>query len=93
MTADEQDCVRLPFTGTHVRLDGPGGEGILPVVEETFPAPALTAGVGPDVMLEISRPGLPVVVRSADDSEFTTLVMPVKAAFRPDIKENREPAR
>ncbi|GAA0402120.1 MerR family transcriptional regulator [Microbispora corallina] len=165
---DEQARVRLRFTGTHVRLDGPGGERILPAVEETFPAyravlddlpgpvtrvvaprgpllralghdpearldlvvdgalrirssarhdrsvaipaditgeplavsftfttlhPALTAGIGPDVMLQISRPDLPVVVRSADDSDLTTLVMPVKAASGPDIKENREPAR
>ncbi|UWP87510.1 MerR family transcriptional regulator [Dactylosporangium fulvum] len=42
--------------------------------------PALTAGVGPDVMLRISRPDLPVVVRSADDGDLTTLVMPAKAA-------------
>lgn len=53
---------------------------------------ALTASIGPDVMLQISRPDLPVVVRSADDTDFTTMVMPVKAASGPDIKENREQA-
>jgi DNA polymerase III sliding clamp (beta) subunit (PCNA family) len=52
--------------------------------------PALTAGIGPDVMVQISRPDLPVVVRSADDSDFTTMVMPVKAASGPDTKESRE---
>ncbi|MFC7309561.1 MerR family transcriptional regulator [Streptomyces monticola] len=39
--------------------------------------PALDAGVGPDVLLEISAPTGPVVVRSADQGSFTTLVMPV----------------
>ncbi|MGW1682665.1 DNA polymerase III subunit beta family protein [Saccharopolyspora sp. NPDC002376] len=40
--------------------------------------PALEAGVGPDVLLEISAPDQPVVVRSADQGSFTTLVMPVR---------------
>ncbi|MFD3514988.1 MerR family transcriptional regulator [Streptomyces sp. NPDC058657] len=40
--------------------------------------PALDAGVGPDVLLEISAPHRPVVVRSADQGSFTTLVMPVR---------------
>ncbi|MFD6533499.1 MerR family transcriptional regulator [Streptomyces sp. NPDC060184] len=38
---------------------------------------ALDAGVGPDVLLEVSAPHGPVVVRSADQGSFTTLVMPV----------------
>ncbi|WP_367139339.1 MULTISPECIES: MerR family transcriptional regulator [Streptomyces] len=38
--------------------------------------PALDAGVGPDVLLEISSPSEPVIVRSADQGSFTTLVMP-----------------
>uniref|UniRef100_A0AAU2K2K5 MerR family transcriptional regulator n=1 Tax=Streptomyces sp. NBC_00049 TaxID=2903617 RepID=A0AAU2K2K5_9ACTN len=40
-------------------------------------APALESGVGPDVLLEISGPTLPVLVRSADQGSFSTLVMPV----------------
>ncbi|MEU9027314.1 MerR family transcriptional regulator [Streptomyces sp. NPDC048383] len=40
-------------------------------------AAALEAGVGPDVLLEVSGPTLPVLVRSADQGSFTTLVMPV----------------
>ncbi|MEU7136014.1 MerR family transcriptional regulator [Streptomyces sp. NPDC046261] len=40
--------------------------------------PALDAGVGPDVLLEISSAARPVVVRSADQGSFTTLVMPVR---------------
>ncbi|MFF7650350.1 MerR family transcriptional regulator [Streptomyces sp. NPDC007983] len=39
---------------------------------------ALEAGVGPDVLLEIASDSEPVVVRSADQGSFTTLVMPVR---------------
>ncbi|MBC2873732.1 MULTISPECIES: DNA polymerase III subunit beta family protein [Streptomyces] len=41
---------------------------------------ALDAGVGPDALLEIASPTGPVVVRSADQGSFTTLVMPVRDA-------------
>ncbi|MEV0370236.1 MerR family transcriptional regulator [Streptomyces sp. NPDC050636] len=39
--------------------------------------PVLEAGVGPDVLLEIAAADRPVLVRSADQGSFTTLVMPV----------------
>ncbi|MEU4190264.1 MerR family transcriptional regulator [Kribbella sp. NPDC026611] len=41
-------------------------------------AGALEASVGPDVLLEICAQDRPVVVRSADQGTFTTLVMPVR---------------
>ena len=41
-------------------------------------AAALEASVGPDVLLEICAQDRPVVVRSADQGTFTTLVMPVR---------------
>jgi DNA-binding transcriptional MerR regulator len=41
-------------------------------------AAALSSGVGPDVLLEITSPAEPVVVRSADQGTFTTLAMPVR---------------
>ncbi|MFG1816421.1 MerR family transcriptional regulator [Kribbella sp. NPDC049174] len=41
-------------------------------------AAALDASVGPDVLLEICAQDRPVVVRSADQGTFTTLVMPVR---------------
>lgn len=37
---------------------------------------ALETSVGPDVLLELSESARPVVVRSADQGTFTTLVMP-----------------
>jgi DNA-binding transcriptional MerR regulator len=40
-------------------------------------AAALEASVGPDVLLEIAATDRPVLVRSADQGSFTTLVMPV----------------
>ncbi|MFC0624751.1 DNA polymerase III subunit beta family protein [Kribbella deserti] len=41
-------------------------------------AAALSASVGPDVLLEIGAVDRPVVVRSADQGTFTTLVMPIR---------------
>jgi DNA-binding transcriptional MerR regulator len=46
--------------------------------------PAVEASVGPDVLLEISSGTRPVVVRSADQGSFTTLVMPVLDPARPE---------
>ncbi|HET6291760.1 MAG TPA: MerR family transcriptional regulator [Kribbella sp.] len=39
-------------------------------------AAALESSVGPDVLLELSTPDRPTVIRSADQGTFTTLVMP-----------------
>ncbi|MEU0741399.1 hypothetical protein [Streptomyces sp. NPDC006134] len=40
---------------------------------------AVETGVGPDALLEIAAPDRPVLVRSADQGSFSTLVMPVRA--------------
>ncbi|MGW7533114.1 DNA polymerase III subunit beta family protein [Amycolatopsis sp. NPDC054798] len=40
--------------------------------------PAISTAVGPDVMLDVAAPHLPVVVRSADEGDLTTIAMPVK---------------
>ncbi|MFD0385209.1 MerR family transcriptional regulator [Streptomyces stramineus] len=44
-------------------------------------AAALETSVGPDVLLEIASVTTPVVVRSADQGSFTTLVMPVALEY------------
>ncbi|MYT18619.1 DNA polymerase sliding clamp subunit (PCNA homolog) [Streptomyces sp. SceaMP-e96] len=49
--------------------------------------PALEAGVGPDVLLEIAAPDRPVLVRSADQGSFTTLVMPVRESAGADASD------
>ncbi|MGW0809810.1 DNA polymerase III subunit beta family protein [Nonomuraea sp. NPDC002799] len=67
---DRSCATALPAIG---REDEPLRIGFDPAVL----APALEAGVGPDVLLEISTVTQPVVVRSADQGSFTTLVMPI----------------
>ncbi|MFI5910657.1 MerR family transcriptional regulator [Dactylosporangium sp. NPDC051541] len=54
------------------------GEPLVVSFRFTTLYPAVAAGVGPDVLLRLGPPGLPVVVCSADDSDFTTLAMPCK---------------
>ncbi|NKY85069.1 DNA polymerase III subunit beta family protein [Nocardia veterana] len=39
--------------------------------------PAIDTAIGPDVMIDISGPALPVVVRSADNGDLTTIAMPI----------------
>ncbi|MGB3168520.1 MAG: MerR family transcriptional regulator [Rhodococcus sp. (in: high G+C Gram-positive bacteria)] len=52
-----------------------------PDVELTFAMttlyPALASAVGPEVMIDISVAHMPVVIRSADGGDLTTLAMPV----------------
>ncbi|KOU30563.1 transcriptional regulator [Streptomyces sp. WM6373] len=67
--ADHSDAAVLPAV---CHEDLPQRIGFDPAVL----APALEASVGPDVLLEISAADRPVVVRSADQGSFTTLVMP-----------------
>ncbi|TCJ95454.1 MerR family transcriptional regulator [Nocardia alba] len=40
--------------------------------------PAVATAVGPDVMLDLIAPDQPVLVRSADDGDLSTLVMPCR---------------
>lgn len=64
------------------------GAGLRIAFDPAVLVPALEAGVGPDVLLEITSADRPVVVRSADQGSFTTWVMPVRecaAAERADI--------
>jgi DNA polymerase-3 subunit beta len=67
------------------QLGGPGrldaicsGSAIRLGFDAALLASALAASVGPDVLLEIAAPDRPVVVRSADQGTFTTLVMPTR---------------
>ncbi|WP_438487022.1 MerR family transcriptional regulator [Streptomyces sp. S186] len=54
------------------------GPGLRIAFDPAVLVPALEAGVGPDVLLEIVAQDQPVVVRSADQGSFTTVVMPVR---------------
>ncbi|MFF2805918.1 MerR family transcriptional regulator [Streptomyces sp. NPDC058000] len=54
------------------------GPGLRIAFDPAVLMPVLEAGVGPDVLLEIAGADQPVVVRSADQGSFTTVVMPVR---------------
>lgn len=41
--------------------------------------PAITPVVGPELMLDVSGPSIPVVIRSANSGDLTTLAMPIDA--------------
>ncbi|WP_077192949.1 MerR family transcriptional regulator [Streptomyces lydicus] len=60
------------------------GSGLRIAFDPAVLLPALEAGVGPDVLLEITSVERPVVVRSADQGSFTTLVMPVRRSGTED---------
>ncbi|MFF0740096.1 MerR family transcriptional regulator [Streptomyces sp. NPDC004111] len=89
-TREPGSPVVLRGDGQQLTLESSGSSTVLPAVRTGPPVtvafdpavllPALDAGVGPDVLLEIAAPDLSVVVRSADQGSFTTLVMPVRRA-------------
>lgn len=71
----DQQSLRI---GDEVKLDALGTGSMRIGFTASLLAAALEASVGPDVLLEICEPARPVVVRSADQGTFTTLVMPVR---------------
>ncbi|MBW4718160.1 DNA polymerase III subunit beta family protein [Saccharothrix obliqua] len=80
--------VRLDVSATGLVISSPNGRSAVtadvtgPGTVVEFAAatlhPAVTTAVGPDVMLDLALPHEPVVVRSADDGDLTTLVMPLR---------------
>ncbi len=60
------------------------GTDLAVTFERTNLRSAITTTIGPDIMLDISAPDLPVVIRSATDGDLTTLAMPT----RPLVEEN-----
>ncbi|GAA0491688.1 MerR family transcriptional regulator [Streptomyces stramineus] len=90
----ETPAVTLAFGRDEVTVAPHGGTAatVLPAICQDGPAPligfdpavlaaALETSVGPDVLLEIASVTTPVVVRSADQGSFTTLVMPVALEY------------
>ncbi|MGW7686559.1 DNA polymerase III subunit beta family protein [Kribbella sp. NPDC054772] len=71
----DTDALRI---GDEVKLDAVGSAPVRIGFTASLLAAALEASVGPDVLLEICAQDRPVVVRSADQGTFTTLVMPVR---------------
>ncbi|MGM1058309.1 MerR family transcriptional regulator [Saccharothrix sp. Mg75] len=91
LEAQRDHRVRLDVRGSGVVVSSAGTPPAPPVAAVvTGPAiaigfatttlhPAISTAVGPDVMLDLAGPHDPVVVRSADDGDLTTLVMPLRA--------------
>ncbi|ASR35154.1 hypothetical protein BAY61_09350 [Prauserella marina] len=71
----ESGADELLANGT--RLPSVCEPGVRVAFDPAVLCPALEASVGPEVLLDITDPCSPVVVRSADQGSFTTLVMPV----------------
>ncbi|WP_433609246.1 MerR family transcriptional regulator [Prescottella agglutinans] len=67
LTAEREWRLNANVTGPAIEMDFASG---------TLRA-ALATAVGPDVMLDISRADMPVVIRSATAGDLTTLAMPV----------------
>ncbi|MFC9788935.1 MerR family transcriptional regulator [Rhodococcus sp. NPDC127528] len=65
---DGQDRLSVPATVT--------GPEVTLAFDPVTLRPALLSAVGPDLMLDLSRPDQPVVIRSATDGDLTTLAMP-----------------
>ncbi|TDO54589.1 DNA polymerase III beta subunit-like protein [Kribbella sp. VKM Ac-2527] len=77
--------VALGIDSGRVEVEGRGrveaigsGEAVRIGFAAALLAAALEASVGPDVLLEVCAEDRPVVVRSADQGTFTTLVMPTR---------------
>jgi DNA polymerase-3 subunit beta len=79
-----REVVAFDIDSGELRVDGEAkleviGSGAVRIgFTASLLAAALDASVGPDVLLEICAADRPVVVRSADQGTFTTLVMPVR---------------
>ena len=86
--ADRTDAATLTFTSSGMHVDGNdtkietahnGPEQIL-LLNPSFLRDALQATVGREVVIDIEDPLRPLVIRSADDGTFTTMVMPIAPA-------------
>lgn len=81
--------VRLHLSAAAVAVSSAGTAELPPVAAVvTGPAttitfdittlhPAISTAVGPDVLIDIAGPRQPIVVRSADNGDLTTLAMPI----------------
>jgi len=83
----ERDVLRMSITTDRLRLDNEPPQDL----EVSYSGPDLTVGlnpkfahyavvssVGPEVMIDLTKPTGPVVFRSATDSSFICMVMPIK---------------
>ncbi|WP_238412731.1 DNA polymerase III subunit beta family protein [Saccharothrix deserti] len=86
VTVSSKGTAALPITAV---VTGPAVELEFAV---TTLYPAISTAVGPDVMLDIARADQPVVVRSADNGDLTTLTMPVRPESHRSPRAQEGPA-
>ena len=70
----ENEYIDFSTSGMDATVSGPDVDMAFAV---TTLYPAVVAALGPDVMIDVSGPEYPVVIRSADSGDLTTLAMPV----------------
>ncbi len=88
---DSRPSLLLPDDAV-VALNGTAtGSDLTVWFELTTLYPALSHALGNDVMVDLRGPDQPATVRSADEGDFTTLVMPCRA--RPVLTDDRTPER
>ncbi len=84
-----QDLLRLRLLSGRLQLDVDGepprelavtyeGPELTVGLHPAFAHYAVASAIGPDVMIDVTEPTRPVVFRSATDSSYICLVMPVK---------------
>ena len=78
LDTDGSHCVLRSETGSRSAPAPASGRAEVVTVAAAFLADALNASVGPDAIIEIRGAESPLVVRSATDGAFTTLVMPIR---------------
>ncbi|MEU4808896.1 MerR family transcriptional regulator [Nocardia fluminea] len=72
-------CEQLePAAARHIPQATATGPAVTVHFAVTTLYPAVATAVGPDVMLDLIAPDQPVLIRSADDGDLTTLAMPCK---------------
>jgi len=97
-----EEYVVLTFTENALQLDGEDGVSL----PATFDGEPLTLGIrpsylhdgvlhsiGPDVLIDVTEPVRPVVLRSADDGSYTCMVMPVRIGTPSERAARKAPVR
>jgi DNA-binding transcriptional MerR regulator len=76
-TVNGAASARVRATGTTIPASVTGADTALAFARANL-RPAIATAVGPDIMLDIAAPDVPVVIRSATDGDLTTLAMPIR---------------
>ncbi|GAA3968600.1 MerR family transcriptional regulator [Gordonia caeni] len=84
----EADTDATEVTGAEVSGTEMSGTGVTVWFALATLYPAIATAVGDTLLLDLRGPGLPATVRSADDGDLTTLVMPIAPTTAPAPPES-----